>query len=170
VLTVFLFIWFGHDECKRNQTFISINLILCFLVSLLSVSNRVQDLTPKSGLTQAAFVTVYTTYLVTSAIMSTPLSADLDTCNVESVVGKSERTSVIIGALFTFLALAYSTTRAASNSKLMGAGEKSVSLSNEEEDEDDEGDGVQYSYSMFHVVFCLASMYLAMILTNVPFV
>lgn len=104
--------------------------------------------------------------------MSTPLSEDLDTCNIESIVGKSERTSVILGALFTFLALAYSTTRAASNSKLLSSSKKSISLSSDSNEgiQDDEEDGVQYSYSAFHIVFCLASMYLAMILTNVIYI
>ncbi|KAJ2415236.1 Membrane protein tms1 [Coemansia sp. RSA 2530] len=33
-------------------------------------------------------------------------------------------------------------------------------------DSDDEKSGVQYNYTYFHVIFCLAAMYVAMLLTN----
>ncbi|PIA15326.1 TMS membrane protein/tumor differentially expressed protein [Coemansia reversa NRRL 1564] len=38
--------------------------------------------------------------------------------------------------------------------------------SDEASEDDDERHGVQYNYTFFHVIFCMASMYAAMLLTN----
>lgn len=58
--------------CTAPKIVISINLILCFLVSILSIIPRVQEELPNSGLLQSALVTLYTVYLTWSAVANNP--------------------------------------------------------------------------------------------------
>ncbi len=174
VLTALAYAWFGSSACQLNQFFISFNWILCFFVSILSVIPRVQEENAKSGLSQAAMVSIYATYLIASAISSEP--NDDNHCGPPELKGKTETSTVLLGSFFTFLALAYSTSRAATQHQILStAGDESAPLlgggsSGAEDDddyEDDEQDGVQYNYSFFHFIFMIGSMYLAMLLTNV---
>ncbi|KAJ3180644.1 hypothetical protein HDU87_001757 [Geranomyces variabilis] len=204
-LTGVLFAWFGSPACKLNQFFISFNLILCFIVSASSILPAVQEANQKNGLAQAAMIAIYATYLVASAIISEPQDPERgNVCNPTNRSEKTQTTTLVLGTVFTFIALAYSTTRAATKSGAMGGGggedEASLPLisdqasggrhlrsavdsgalpsralyDKDDEDDgegrfgppsDDEKDGVQYSYSFFHFIFFLASMYLAMLMT-----
>jgi hypothetical protein len=183
VLTSLAYFWFGSNSCPLNQFFISFNWILCLFVSLLSIIPAVQESNPKSGLAQAAMVSVYATYLIASAISSEPedkAHPELQ-CGPGHLQGKTETSTVIMGSFFTFLALAYSTSKAATQHQILtvgGEGEGTPLLGDRavEDDDgdedgptDDEQDGVQYNYSFFHFIFVLGSMYLAMLLTNVSF-
>ena len=171
--TILMYVWFGNSSCKLNQFFITFNLILCFFISIISISPAVQEANPKSGLAQASIVALYSTYLIFSGIISAPS----DQCN-KLTNGTSETMSVVVGSLLTFLALAYSTSRAATKSHVLATGTtESISLdeaSNSVDDEDgswlnsvdDEQDSVKYSYSFFHFVFAMATMYLAMMITS----
>ncbi|KAJ3018046.1 hypothetical protein HKX48_003199 [Thoreauomyces humboldtii] len=201
-LTGVMFAWFGSSSCKLNQFFISFNLILCVIVSCLSVLPVVQEANAKNGLAQAAMITIYATYLIASAIVSEPGEEGGKVCNPTNQSEKTQTTTIVLGTVFTFIALAYSTTRAATNSVALSGGDDESSLPlvteqprgsshlrsavdsgalpssalNEHDDDDgddsrfgppsdDEKDGVQYNYSFFHFIFCLASMYLAMLMT-----
>lgn len=171
----------------------------------------------------------YTAYLVTSAIANH--DDDNGSCNPLQERAAGARTSmVLLGAIFTFLAIAYSTSRAATQSMALvgrgGSGSKrsgadgygAISLgadddnaaeagvvrtqpgrkeslryqalqaavsagslppsaledSDSEDGEDGEGgdkmdderSGTKYNYAWFHVIFILATMYTAMLLTN----
>ncbi len=55
-----------------NKAFISVNLILCVVVSIVSVIPKVQEHLPNSGLLQASFITLYVVYLTWTAISSGP--------------------------------------------------------------------------------------------------
>lgn len=230
-LTVVDYVYFGQSGCGLNQFFITFNLILCILATALSISPPVQEANPRSGLAQSGMVAIYVTYLVTSAVAN---HKDSDgKCNPLTARADAARSSmVVVGAIFTFLAIAYSTSRAATSSKAF-AGKKSSSagggaiqlptdddsemgrldaaqppivrdqpsrkdsvriqammaavaagsipasaLDEDSDDEDEErssgvapdGDderaGTKYNYSWFHVIFCLAAMYVAMLLTD----
>ena len=68
-----LFIYFTtSDDCALNKFFISFNLILCLIVSVVSVLPVVQESLPNSGLLQSAVVTLYTVYLTWSAVANNP--------------------------------------------------------------------------------------------------
>lgn len=109
-LTGLMYGFFAGSNCKLNQFFISFNLAVCAIATALSVHPAVQDANPRSGLSQAAMVVVYCTYLITSAVANEP---DDKECNPLTRSGGTRTTTVILGAIFTFLAIAYSTSRAA---------------------------------------------------------
>jgi hypothetical protein len=61
-------VYFGGAGCGLNNFFISLNLIMALVVSVLAISPRVQSVRPTSGLLQASIVTVYALYVVGSAL------------------------------------------------------------------------------------------------------
>ncbi|OLY78122.1 Membrane protein TMS1 [Smittium mucronatum] len=213
VITTLQYVFFGKRECGLNQFFITFNVFLCIIASFLAIHPRVQEANSKSGLAQAAMVTIYSTYLVSSALIGEPVNNSSDkTCNPLNDSAGTRTTLVVLGAIFTVSAICYSTSTAATksgsiiNSKdhdspNLGALKLSdTSLNNnlrtqaikdavaagslpesalinvndnfEDDDpstsscEDDERHGVQYSYSFFHFIFCVAAMYMSMLLTN----
>jgi hypothetical protein len=216
-LTTLLYVFFAGSGCGVNTAFISINLILSVIVTGLAISPAVQESNPKSGLTQASMVAAYCTYLTGSAVVN---HTDEGHCNPLHANGGTKTTTVVIGALFTFLAIAYSTSRAATQSKALvgkkagpialpdtdeegevrlvtsqpkgrrdemryqailaavNAGSLPASILDEPEDDDDEIEaaigeerddergGTKYNYSWFHIIFVMASMYVAGLLTD----
>jgi len=167
-------------------------------------------------------VAAYSTYLIISAV-SNHTHESKQICNpLRNSESTARTTAAILGAIFTFLAIAYSTTRAATQSRaLIRKGKRggAVQLSDDDfeghselgvvnkqpsktdspryqallaaveagaipasalqeeqsDDEDDEIDsetrddersGTRYNYSWFHVIFAIASMYVAMLLND----
>ncbi|PWA01482.1 hypothetical protein BB558_002427 [Smittium angustum] len=245
-LTVIQYSVFGKSGCGLNQFFTTFNVILCILVSFLAIHPKVQEANFKSGLAQAGMVTLYCTYLVTSAMIGLPVGDKIDKkCNPLIDSTGTRTTLVVFGAIFTMAAIVYSTSTAATKSgSLMNSNElqaespnglylrdRNSTSDNEDTDdssqnpaalraqalkdavaagalpesaiadyeetnmssrpkkskkrargsgdlegqgsgdnasdfEDDEKYGVQYSYSFFHIIFCIAGMYMAMLLTN----
>ncbi|CAH1977403.1 unnamed protein product [Acanthoscelides obtectus] len=187
---VLLFVFFTKEnECGLNKFFISINLILCFLVSGLSVMPAVQEKLPRSGLLQSSMVTLYVTYLTWSAVSNSSKE-----CNpgLWGIFGKKSNGNNIdiIGLLIWMLCVLYSSLRSASKSSKITMSEKMLTTDNGAvrdssaglvENEGREGDGgesgggkvwdnedesVVYSWSFFHVMFALATLYVMMTLTN----
>jgi len=179
VLTIIMAVFFARDaaDCQKNVAFITLNSVLCFLLSIMSVHPKVQEFSPKSGLLQSSVITAYSTYLVFSAMMSST-----DSCNpwVQSSTGSN--VSVAIGAVFTIIAVCYTTVRAASqvgeieeHAPLMraeeGEGEKSdvkAALASTEADatNSDPDEPVGYSFSKFHIVFALGAFYISMLMSD----
>lgn len=126
-ITSLLYAFFAGAGCTLNRFFISFNLVFCLIITVLSVHPVIQEYNPRSGLAQAGMVAAYCTYLIISAIANH--THESETCNPlrnGSTTAKGTRTTAIIfGGLFTFLAIAYSTTRAATQSRaLVGKGKK----------------------------------------------
>ncbi|SCV74546.1 BQ2448_7575 [Microbotryum intermedium] len=222
-LTAIQYAFFAGKGCGLNQFLIMLNLLVSLAVSWLSIAPAIQEANPRSGLAQSGMVVAYTAYLVTSAIANHDDASTKGQCNPLTSRAAGARTGmVVLGAIFTFLAIAYLTSRAATQSKaLVGKGAKrSVSdggygaLSSEEgelatvvssqpnrkdslryqalqaavaegslpasvleednevvdalatDELDDEKAGTRYNYVWFHVIFIMASMYVAMLLTN----
>lgn len=111
-LTGVLFAFFAG--CSLNQFFITFHLILALLITLLCILPQVQEANHRSGLSQSSIVVLYGTYLVLSAVANEP---DDKGCNPLRRSQGSQTTSILLGALFTFLAIAYSTSRAATQGK-----------------------------------------------------
>jgi hypothetical protein len=228
-MTIVQYIFFASSGCSMNQAAITINLLLWLAVSVVSVHPRVQEHNPKAGLAQAAMVAVYCTYLTMSAVSMEPDETEDRRCN-PFVLGQGTRTTtIVVGAIVTMLTVAYTTTRAATQSLGLGGGSSSAGgqirlpdsegadyehdlvvtaqpsnarrqmraealrraveegslpadallSDNEDDDDDDEspsratktagGDderaSTQYSYAMFHVIFFLATAWVATLLT-----
>jgi len=190
-LTVIMYIYFLENKpvCWMNNMFITMNLILVLLVSVLSILPGVQAKNPRVGLLQASVVSLYSTYLVWSSLASEP--QDMKCSSFQPFGEPSEASqgfATFFGIAFTFLALIYAAVRAGTinasdavndNDHLVTSpkaktheGEDSSDHSSAEEehssDEDAHGNGkpVAYNYSFFHLTFFLASMYLGMVLTG----
>lgn len=166
-LTVLLYVWFASAAtCHLNILFVTMNLGLVVVMSVISIHPDVQESNPQSGLAQAAMVSIYSTYLVASAITSEPSgSFGGVTCNPLREIGQTETITAGLGYIFTFISLAYSTSSAAV-SGIGGTSEGAIQLGGDSDGVfDDEEDCVRYSYSFFHFIFMLAAMYLAMLVT-----
>ncbi|KAG5983339.1 hypothetical protein E4U55_000211 [Claviceps digitariae] len=206
-MTVVQYIFFANSGCHMNQAVITINMLFWVLVSVISINPNVQEFNPKAGLAQAAMVAIYCTYLTMSAVSMEP---DDKHCNPLIRAQGTRTTSVVIGAIVTMLTVAYTTTRAATQSLGLGNSSNGIRLpdndvhdlvsqqpsarremraealrraveegslpadallSDDESDmdgsspDDDERFRTQYSYSMFHIIFFLATAWVSTLLT-----
>ncbi|KAI8919898.1 serine incorporator/TMS membrane protein [Powellomyces hirtus] len=162
--TIALYIFFTrNDGCGINIFYITLNLALCIIVTIMSLLPKIQDANPRSGIFQSGILSVYTTYLVASAISSEPNEPNGFACSPQPP-GTGEdslsKAMVYVGIGITFLALGYSALSAGS-----------VQLWTDIEaggtpDPDDESEAITYSYAFFHFVFVMAAMYMAAVITN----
>ena len=122
-LTGVLYAFFAGSACTLNRFFISFNLVLCIIITVLCVHPAVQESNPRSGLAQSSMVAVYCTYLIMSAV-GNHTHAECNPLQNGTATG-TRTTTVVLGAVFTFLAIAYSTSRAATQSRaLVGKNKK----------------------------------------------
>lgn len=180
VLSIVMYVYFARLGCGMNQAAITVNVFLALVVSVMSINQRIQETNPNAGLAQALMVVFYCTYLVLSAVVLEP---DDKQCN-PLVRSRGTRTfSVVLGALFTFVALAYTTTRAANTTLFEEAPKPQRNETRyeairqavaegllpesalQQEDFFEEETGLLYNYALFHIVFFLATQYVATLLT-----
>ncbi|XP_071496135.1 serine incorporator 3-like [Diadema antillarum] len=180
-------------QCSLHKFFISFALILCIVVSIISVLPKVQDAMPRSGLLQSAVISLYMVYLTWSAMSNNPDK----TCNpsIAQIINQPVNATAESSGVGTaenwasfaiwLICLLYACIRTASTNnvgKLTGSekvllgsngGDNSIQASGKEDAEaggqtvyDNEEDGVAYSYSFFHIMLMLAAFYMMMTLTN----
>ncbi|ULT91257.1 hypothetical protein L5515_008927 [Caenorhabditis briggsae] len=173
------------DGCGLPKFFIIVNVLICVAISILSVSPMVQEVMPRSGLLQAVVISGYIIYLTWSALLSNPNeSCNPTVANItQSTIttgtnNKIDDTFVtpmpvhsLISLLIWLVCLVYASIRNSSNTslgKITGDTEEHVQLNDVEGGKawDNEEEGVAYSYSFFHFMFCLASLYVMMTLTS----
>ena len=152
VFTIILFVYFASKQsCGLNAFFISFNIILVLIMSVVSILPQVQEANHKSGIFQAAIMSFYTTYLVGSAIGNQPNVPGFSCSPL--AVGEQDNTlarvMLVFGVAMTFLALAYQAFAAGSSSGAFITDETG----------DDEEEHTVYNYSWFHFMFVLAMMY-----------
>lgn len=213
-MTIVQYIFFASSGCSMNQAAITINLLLWLAVSFISVHPTVQEYNPKAGLAQAAMVAVYCTYLTMSAVSMEPDDTDDKRCNPLILAQGTRTTSVVIGAIVTMLTVAWTTTRAATQTLGLGGSRGGVRLPDDDDSDshdlitqqptsrremraealrraveegslpatallsddedndtsgkhagDDERNSTQYSYAAFHIIFFLATAWVATLLT-----
>ncbi|KAH7968451.1 hypothetical protein HPB52_008430 [Rhipicephalus sanguineus] len=162
---------------QARKFFISINLIICVILSVVSVLPKVQEVQPSSGLLQSSAVTLYIMYLTWSA-MNNSTSKQCKPSLGLTQEGSKFDTQSIVGLVVWFVCVLYSSIRTSSNSQVgkLTMSEKilvketgtNASAGGDAEAKvwDNEDDGVAYSWSFFHFMFALASLYVMMTLTN----
>ncbi|XP_064823690.1 serine incorporator 3 isoform X2 [Oncorhynchus masou masou] len=73
IAVVLMYLFYTQSKgCLLNKFFISFNMILCAVASVVSILPRVQKFHPRSGLLQSSFMTMYTMYLTWSAMTNEP--------------------------------------------------------------------------------------------------
>jgi len=174
---MYIFYTVHSPSCWINSMFISINVVCCFFFTCLSVHPKVQEKNPRSGLLQSGVVTAFCTYLVYSSLVSEPTAMACTTLIVhpqspESVI------IIILGVAFTFIAIIYSalststkkvtneTTSLVKSDDVQGNLNIEKGTTTTKTIDDEEDVPVPYNYTFFHITFCLAAMYLGMVLTN----
>ncbi|KAM6995223.1 serine incorporator 2 [Tautogolabrus adspersus] len=178
------------DDCTEHKVFISLNLIFCIIVSIVSILPKIQEAQPHSGLLQASLISLYTMYVTWSAMTNNPnrkcnpsLLNLVSNVNSTQEMGDSKTEGVqwwdaqgIVGLIIFLFCTLYASIRSSSNAqvnKLMqteegggSGGEGVVGEDGIRRAVDNEEEGVTYNYSVFHFHLCLASLYIMMTLTN----
>jgi len=181
VLNLIIWILFSKgDSCKMNIGFSVTNFVICIIISIISINPTVQEKNEySSSIFTSSVVTLYTTYLIWSAVFSEPESMG---CVAKSGNDVARTVSVVIGAIITMFAVAWSTVNAASNEEgreltsaisgdsnikdeESGEGEKLLK-GNDDDDVIQPTGPVEYNYALFHLIFAFGYMYMACLLTN----
>jgi len=71
VVLVYVYYASGAD-CSKHKFFVSFNLVLCIIVSVLSIIPKIQEINPRSGLLQSSVISAYVMYLTWSAMTNNP--------------------------------------------------------------------------------------------------
>lgn len=175
---VLFYIFYTQGEgCALQKFFISFNLIICVILSVVSVLPKVQEVHPSSGLLQSSAVSLYIMYLTWSAMNNSTNKQCKPSLGLTQEGSKFDSQS-IVGLVVWFACVLYSSIRTSSNSQVgkLTMSEKilvkdtgnNASAGGDVETKvwDNEDDGVAYSWSFFHFMFALASLYVMMTLTN----
>lgn len=113
LMIIIEFLLFCKNHCGMNIFAWVLNILFLIATSVMSIHPVIQDYNPKSGLSQASVVGIYSTYLVFSAMAGEP---DDRSCNPLVRSTGTRRASIILGSIFTIAAIVYTTLRAAGNS------------------------------------------------------
>ncbi|XP_057486231.1 uncharacterized protein LOC130772432 isoform X1 [Actinidia eriantha] len=168
-----LFIWFnpsGHD-CGLNVFFLVMTMILAFSFGVIALHPKVNG-----SLLPASVISVYCAYVCYTGLSCEPRDYACNGLHNKSAVSTS---TLVLGMLTTVLSVLYSALRAGSSTTFLSppsspkasAAAKKPLLDSEDVEEgkekkEKEPRPVSYSYMFFHLIFALASMYSAMLLSG----
>ncbi|KAL6927010.1 hypothetical protein ACO0SA_004096 [Hanseniaspora valbyensis] len=113
IMIIIEFVIFCKNHCGMNIFAWAVNIVFLLGTAIMSIHPVIQEYNPKSGLSQASVVAIYSTYLVFSAMAGEP---DDKNCNPLVRSTGTRRASIILGSIFTIAAIVYTTLRAAGNS------------------------------------------------------
>ncbi|KAM8795984.1 serine incorporator 2 [Eudromia elegans] len=174
------------DGCTESKALISLNLIFCVIVSVVSILPKIQEAQPHSGLLQASLITLYTMFVTWSALANVPEPSCNPTLLLRNSTSASATTAQpttwwdapsIVGLVIFILCTLFISIRSSDHAqvnKLMLTEESAAGTahgdaaleSGPRRAYDNEQDGVSYNYTFFHVCLLLASLYIMMTLTN----
>lgn len=183
---VLLYVFYTKSSgCDLNKFLISINLILSVIVSIISILPSVQDKLPRSGLLQSSVVSLYVAYLTWSAVSNSERECNPGMWGIfgQHTTSKGSGGFDIIGLIIWMCCVLYSSLRSASSSSKITMSESMLAKdtgaepyapiagndggeSGDKKVWDNEEETVAYSWSFFHVMFALATLYVMMTLTN----
>lgn len=167
-----LFIWFnpsGHD-CGLNVFFLVMTMILAFSFGVIALHPKVNG-----SLLPASVISVYCAYVCYTGLSCEPRDYVCNGLHNKSAVSTS---TLVLGMLTTVLSVLYSALRAGSSTTFLSppsspkaSAAKKPLLDSEDVEEgkekkEKEPRPVSYSYMFFHLIFALASMYSAMLLSG----
>ena len=187
-MIILMFVFYGKPRegasadtnCGQNKALVAVNLVLAIAITAVALSGRVQEAIPNSGLLQAGVVVSYVTYYTWSAV------SENDQACTPSSMKISEHTATVVGALFTFAAVAYASLRTSPASSVGKLGMNNTDedgesrpLKRDDDDdmlesgkdddddrEDDESGATLYNWCYFHMTFALATLYLMEVMTD----
>jgi hypothetical protein len=131
--------------CKLNNFFISFNLIIVLIVTFISLLPKVRESNPRSGLLQASVISLYITYLITSAVSEDPYNCRASGSGLPDNLVTAMQ---VVGIALTIVAILYAALSTASDTTIVSS------------------DEAGYNFSWFHFVFMLSAFYAANVLTN----
>ena len=164
---ILLFTYFGTPECPAQQTLISVTLILCVFLTIVSCSK----IAPHGTLLTSASVCAYATYLCYSALASHPDA----TCNPFASRTHESPLDLIVGLLVASITMASTAWNATgSRQALIGTSSETGSGGDMQTPLDagssskngNEGDVEPESWWYFHLMMVACSLYMAMLLTG----
>lgn len=123
IILMYVFFTSRDGGCGLNYFFISFHLLMCFVISIIAILPPVQNAQPRSGLLQAAVVTLYTTYLLYSAVSNEPYGPDRN-CDLSGTDGGNvysdgnEVAAGVLGIVLIFATTTYLTIRTSSQSEI----------------------------------------------------
>ncbi|THD26493.1 Serine incorporator 3 [Fasciola hepatica] len=176
-------------ECALNKALVSLNLIFCVIVSVISVLSKVRERLSTSGLLQSSMISCYVVFLTWSALTNwkNPVcnptisyTPQMNSTSPDAPVQLTFDWHVAFGLVFLIFSVLFSCIRSSSHSsvgKLTLSGIESTTVndigptatSGTERKQvvwDDEENGVTYVYSAFHFLMMLATLYVMVMLTN----
>ncbi|CAD6914281.1 unnamed protein product [Tilletia controversa] len=116
-LLLLRYAYFAPSGCGLDQFFISVNLALVVILTVLCIHPVVQEVSSRSGLAQSSMVAAYCTYLIASALMNR------DECTQQPHDSRPRRHSQdydrSLSELPSPLAISHSTSRAATRSSAL---------------------------------------------------
>lgn len=179
----------GQGSCTFNVSVLVWSLLLVLGFTILSVHPAATE----GSLFPAGVISFYAMYLCFAALQSEPSDYK---CNGATGEGAVSGSAVFLGMLITLLTVIYSAWRAGSKTHTGlarrkgntsdictplldeaeegictgldgdGAGVQEVCVAEKRDKGIEEFERVNYSYSIFHMIFALASMYMAMLISG----
>lgn len=164
-----LLVWFNPsgNDCGLNLFFIVMTMILAFVFAIIALHPKING-----SLLPASVISIYCAYVCYTGLSSEPRDY---ICNGLPNKSKAVTTgTLILGMLTTVLSVLYSALRAGSSTAFFSPpsspkSDKKPLLGGGFEEVESGGKATQpvsYSYSFFHLIFTLASMYSAMLLSG----
>jgi len=141
VMNVMLYILFCQNgSCWYNPLMITVNIVVCIILVVLSVHPKIREYNDRIGLLQASIFTVYCTYYVYSAILSEPNNcsdlpfdffSDPDSESTAVTDSLVDWVTLIFGAIFTVASVVYASLSVGSNSNFIGYKDENAKADNE---------------------------------------
>lgn len=184
-----LYHWYRpHADCSLNTTLVTVTLLLVVVLTAVAVHPAVKG----GSVMPCSVIGAYITYLALSALASEPAGYQ---CNGPANQAGLSEGAVTIGMVLTLASVVYSALRAGSSTSffqvesddeevavppyapLAAPGDPAASEDENEMEPDDSDAGspratrrnkgpVPYNYAFFHLIFAMAAMYTAMLMTG----